>query len=44
MEDHICPAEKYSVKNIYIKNILLEWKNIYMIKMFLVEYKFIMTE
>ena len=29
MEDQMCSPEKYSMKNSYNKNILLEWKNIY---------------
>ena len=40
MEDEICSPEKYSVKNSYFN-----WmKKIYMIKIFLTEYKFIFTE
>ena len=43
MEDQICSPEKYSMKNSYNKNIFyLNEKN--MIKIFLTEYKFILTE
>ena len=46
MEDQRCSPEKYSLKNSCIKNIfyLNEKKYIYMIRMFLTEYKFILTE
>ena len=45
MEDQICSAEKYSMKSSYNENIFyFNEKNIYMIKMFLTEYKFILTE
>ena len=42
MEDQICSTEYYSMKNSYNKNIFyLNEKNIYIIKMFLTEYKFL---
>ena len=45
MEDQICSPEKYSMKNSYKKNVFyLNEKNIYVIKMFPTEYKFILTE
>ena len=40
MEDQICSVEKYSMKNSYSKNIFYLNEKIYMIKMFLIEYKF----
>ena len=45
MEDQICSPEKCSMKNSYNKNIFyLNEKNIYIIKMFLIEYKFTLTK
>ena len=43
MEDQMCSSEKYLMKNSCNKNILLEWKKS-MIKIFLIEYKFISIE
>ena len=45
MEDQISSPEIYSMKNSYNKiYILLEWKKVYIIKMFLIECKFILAE
>ena len=44
MGDQICSPEKYSMKNLCNKNIFYLNEKIHMVKIFLTEYKFLLTK